>query len=199
MFYGDIQFIDILLFAGIAAFLLYRLNNILGRRTGFDKKSTTSPIENSEISKNKARAEPDKVSIPELEENIKELETAYKTINNFDHAMFLEGAKAAFETILKLFNNGDKEGLKKLLTKDVYKGFCDAIDSNQTKIQKEILSLEIESVKKVWIEGKKIFITIVFLSNQIDPSGENKVTKKDNWTFEKVISSNDPKWLLSLT
>ena len=50
MFYGDIQFIDILLFAGIAAFLLYRLNNILGRRTGFDKKSTASPIENSEIS-----------------------------------------------------------------------------------------------------------------------------------------------------
>ena len=39
MVYGDLQIVDILIFAGIAAFLVFRLRNVLGKRTGFSKKS----------------------------------------------------------------------------------------------------------------------------------------------------------------
>ena len=35
MIYGDLQFFDILIFAGIAAFLIYRLRNVLGKRGWF--------------------------------------------------------------------------------------------------------------------------------------------------------------------
>ena len=38
MVYGDLQFFDIIVFAGIAAFLIYRLRNVLGKRSGFEKK-----------------------------------------------------------------------------------------------------------------------------------------------------------------
>ena len=38
MVYGDLQIVDILIFAGIAAFLVFRLRNVLGKRTGFSKK-----------------------------------------------------------------------------------------------------------------------------------------------------------------
>ena len=39
MVYGDLQFIDLIIFAGVAAFLVYRLRNVLGKRTGFQKKN----------------------------------------------------------------------------------------------------------------------------------------------------------------
>ena len=34
----EVQFFDIIVFAGIAAFLIYRLRNVLGKRSGFEKK-----------------------------------------------------------------------------------------------------------------------------------------------------------------
>ena len=41
MVYGDLQFIDIIIFAGIAVFLIYRLRNVLGKRNGSEKKNIT--------------------------------------------------------------------------------------------------------------------------------------------------------------
>ena len=38
MIYGDLQFFDILIFAAIAGFIIYRLRSVLGKRTGFQKK-----------------------------------------------------------------------------------------------------------------------------------------------------------------
>ena len=38
MLYGDLQFFDIIIFAAIAAFIIYRLRSVLGKRTGFEKK-----------------------------------------------------------------------------------------------------------------------------------------------------------------
>ena len=61
----------------------------------------------------------------------------------------------------------------------------------------KILSIDIELIKKVWVSGKKIFITIIYLSKQINSDNDNQVTKKDSWTFEKNISSSDPRWFLT--
>ena len=38
MVYGDLQFFDIIIFAAIAVFIIYRLRSVLGKRTGFQKK-----------------------------------------------------------------------------------------------------------------------------------------------------------------
>ena len=37
MVYGDLQFFDIIIFAAIAVFLIYRLRKVLGKRTGYQK------------------------------------------------------------------------------------------------------------------------------------------------------------------
>ena len=42
MIYGDLQIFDIIIFAGIAVFLVFRLRNVLGKRTGFEKKLDNS-------------------------------------------------------------------------------------------------------------------------------------------------------------
>ena len=100
MVYGDLQFFDIIIFAGIAIFLVFRLRSVLGKRTGYEKaierptQSAQKENQTTEIKK----------EIPELKEEFIKLKIAYEHLNNFDHKQFLEGAKIAFETIINAFN-----------------------------------------------------------------------------------------------
>ena len=195
MVYGDLQIFDIIVFAGIAVFLVFRLRNVLGKRTGFEKKPNNSagalPTKTKET---KAK------NIPELEEKISKLKTAYETINDFNHKKFLEGAKRAFETIISAFNKGDKKTLKKLVTENVFKSFEEAIDAKNIDSDYQFYSLNIERIEKVFVEGNRIKICIKFISEQFKNNDENTVVKKqDSWTFEKTTSSKDPIWLLSST
>ena len=195
MVYGDLQIFDIIVFAVIAVFLVFRLRNVLGKRTGFEKKpDNNSGAQLAEIKENTAN------NIPELEEKISKLKTAYETINDFNHKKFLEGAKRAFETIINAFNKGDKKTLKKLVAKSVFKSFEEAIDAKNINPDYQFYSLNIERIEKVFVEGNSIKICIKFISEQFKNNDENTVVKKqDNWTFEKTISSKDQNWLLSST
>lgn len=195
MVYGDLQIFDIIVFAGIAVFLVFRLRNVLGKRTGFEKKSNNNvgvqPTKTTEATVK---------SIPELDEKISKLKTAYETIDDFNHKNFLEGAKSAFETIINAFNKGDKKTLKKLVAEDVFKSFEEAIDAKNIDPDYQFYSLNIENIEKVFVEGSRIKICINFVSEQFKNNDENTVVKKqDSWTFEKNISSKDPNWLLSST
>ena len=139
-------------------------------------------------------------NIPELEDKISQLKIAYDTISDFDHKIFLEGAKNAFETIIYAFNKGDKKTLKKLVTKSVFKSFEEAIDAKNINPDYQFYSLNIESIEKVFVEENHIKICIKFISEQFKNNDENTVVKKqDSWTFEKIIKSKDPNWLLSST
>ena len=48
MLYGDLQFFDIIIFAAIAAFIIYRLRSVLGKRTGYEKPSINKKPEPKE-------------------------------------------------------------------------------------------------------------------------------------------------------
>ena len=194
MVYGDLQFFDIVVFAVIAVFLVFRLKNVLGKRTGFQNNAA----------QNISTQQPDRTAkvktIPELDENLSKLKIAYEAIDNFDHKKFLEGAKMAFETIINGFNQGDKKTLKNLLTPEVFKSFEEAINSKSLDPSFQFYSLNIENIENVVIESGYIKICIKFVSEQFKNNDESTVVKKqDVWTFEKAIKSKDPKWLLSST
>jgi len=195
MVYGDLQIVDILIFAGIAAFLVFRLRNVLGKRTGFSKK----PKENFNLVPNEKKDIKIKPA-PELQEKISKLKTAYEAIDDFDHNNFIEGAKNAFETIINAFNKGDKKTLKNLLTPDVFKSFEEAIDSNNIDSDYQFYSLNIKNIESVTLDDGQIKICIKFISEQFKNNDESTVVKKqDVWTFEKAIKSDKPNWLLSST
>jgi len=197
MVYGDLQFVDIIIFAGIAAFLIYRLKNVLGKREGFENKKTTE----SHIKKETDEKPLTKQALtPVLKDNEKKLLTAYENIPNFDHKNFLEGAKFAFETIINAFNNNDKATLKNLLTKDVYNTFEKAIDEGNNNPNFQFYSLIIKEVEDVVVEKNIINITLKVVSEQFKDNDESTVTKKqDTWTFQKNIDSKSTIWLLAST
>tara|TARA_B100001029_G_C14801759_1_gene307516 strand:- start:37 stop:618 length:582 start_codon:yes stop_codon:yes gene_type:complete len=193
MLYGDLQFFDIIIFAAIAGFIIYRLRSVLGKRTGFQKKAKDHKPQYIEEKDQKNQ-------IPSLLENELKLENVYKKVGSFDHRQFIEGAKKAFEIIITSFNNGDKQTLKELVSKEVYKAFEEAIDSKTNNPSSQFYSLVVDGIEDAKVESGLISISINFISEQMLNNDEGKIIKnKDTWTFEKAVNSSSPKWVLTQT
>ena len=193
MLYGDLQFFDIIIFAAIAGFIIYRLRSVLGKRTGFQKDlSQNKPKQDNKTETVK--------EIPSLLDNQLKLQEVYKKVANFDHKQFIEGAKKAFEIIITSFNNGDKKNIKNLVSKDVYTAFEKAIDEKQNDPSSQFYSLIVESIADAKVDNNTISISINFISEQMLGDDEGKIVKnKDTWTFEKPINSSSPIWILTQT
>ena len=111
-------FIDIILLAMFAGFIILRLRNILGRKTGHQGK----PIGKY---------------FPKGMEVLKDIENneAIKT-GNVDEEVkknFLKGANIAYEQIITSFAKGDKKSLKNLLGKNLFNDFAQVIDEREKK------------------------------------------------------------------
>jgi len=193
MVYGDLQFFDIIIFAAIAVFLIYRLRNVLGKKTGYQKNLST----NQHSFEKKV---PKKNYIPQLKDNEQKLLKIYEAVEDFDHKSFLEGAKKAFEIIITAYNQGEKKALKELVSKDVFTAFEEAIENNTNNPNSQFYSLVIDGVEDAKFENNVVKITLRFTSEQFTNNDENTVIKKqDLWTFEKKADSKSPKWILTST
>lgn len=126
---------------------------------------------------------------------------------------FINGAKSAFEMILKSFANEDLETLKFLLAEKIYQGFKAALD--QRRSQEKNLITNLISIEKVQIisvlkVGNIASIAVRLTSQQINyltnKNGQVVEGRKDEilqltdvWTFKKDLTSQNPNWLVSAT
>ena len=193
MIYGDLQFFDIIVFAAIAIFLIYRLRSVLGKRTGFQKTQTTQEAK-------KETHTNDQNPTPQLKESEQKLSVVYLKNKNFDHKQFLEGAKKAFELIITSYNEGNKKTLKELVSKEVFYAFEKSIDEKTNDPNSQFYSLVVDGVENATVENNTMKITLKFTSEQFKDNDEGSITKKqDTWTFEKKIDSKNPAWILTST
>ncbi len=193
MVYGDLQFFDIIVFAAIAVFLIYRLRSVLGKRTGYE------PVHTQQKTPTKKPKTPKKET-PPLSDSEEKLSKIYEELDDFDHKLFIDGAKKAFEIILTAYNQGDKKTLKPLVSKDVFTAFENAIDQKLNNPNAQFFSLLVNGVEDAKIENNKIKISIKFTSEQLVNDDENTIIKKqDVWTFEKHKESKSPTWALIAT
>ena len=193
MVYGDLQFFDIIVFAVIAIFIIYRLRGVLGKRTGYQKNLTT----NQYSEEKKAQT---KKNTPELKDNEQKLLKIYEVVEDFDHKFFLDGAKKAFEIIISAYNQGEKKTLKGLVSKDVFDAFEKAIDNKTNNPNSQFYSLVIDGVEDAKVENNVVKITLRFTSEQFTNDDENTVIKKqDLWTFEKKADNKSLEWILTST
>ena len=193
MVYGDLQFFDIIIFAVIAIFIIYRLRSVLGKRTGYQKNLTTNQY-------SEEKKEQIKKNTPQLKDNEQKLLKIYEVVEDFDHKSFLDGAKKAFEIIISAYNQGEKKTLKGLVSKDVFVAFEKAIDNKTNNPNSHFYSLVIDGVEDAKVENNVVKITLRFTSEQLTNNDENTIIKKqDLWTFEKKIDSKSPEWILTST
>ena len=188
-------FIDIILLAMFAGFIILRLRNILGRKTGHQGKPIGRYFaKGMEVLKDTENNEA--IRSGNVDENAKK--------------QFLKGAEIAYEQIVTSFAKGDKISLKNLLEKNMFSRFSEVIDERKNKkLKNETTFIGIKSAKI--LEFKKIEniykVTVNFVSeiitcvkdknNQIiEGSPDTIKTVNDVWKFSKNMWSQNPTWYL---
>ena len=201
---NSFPYLDILIFGVIAIFLIFRLKNILGTKTGFEENNINEKSGNEKYSNVVTL----KSKVDDLE-NI-ELNKILKVDPNFDMVDFLSGSKTFFEMVLKGFVDGNLENIKNFTKASVLQSFKTAI--NDRNKEQETLIIDLKSIQKNEITKSKISrtaikINVIFESMQvralldkngtiIDGDRENEILVKDEWIFERKINENNPNWTL---
>tara|TARA_B110000438_G_C15784822_1_gene637926 strand:+ start:1086 stop:1688 length:603 start_codon:yes stop_codon:yes gene_type:complete len=188
-------FIDIILLAMFAGFIILRLRNILGRKTGHEGKQMSKYF-------------PKGVEVLKDIENNESIKN--DNVNEEAKKQFLKGAEIAYEQIVTSFAKGDKNSLKPLLEKEMFKRFSQVIDernTNQTKHETTFIGLKsakilefkkIENIYKVSVNFVSEIITCVKDKNNKVVEGNPDVIKtvSDVWKFSKNMWSQNPSWYL---
>ena len=122
------QVLQLIIFAGLAAIVLYQLYSVLGRRKGLqpEDRQTVEPIERRAAAPVLGDTVDDGVELTGLAA-VRAKDPA------FDVSGFLNGAKAAYEMIVKAFAEGDRATLKNLLAPPVLASFEEVIDKRQAE------------------------------------------------------------------
>ena len=194
---SNFGYIDIILLAMIAGFIILRLRSILGRKTGHEDKIYP------------------RFSEKKFEEFTKQQEVRFKKqssneLEGEEKEKFIKGAEIAYETIITNFAKGTLKDIKSLLDKNVYQQFEDAIkDREAKKLFSETTFIGISSaeVKKHEQNKNMLEVTVEFVSEIISCvkdkddkviSGDPEKIKKvlDTWKFSKDSRSANPNWLL---
>ena len=188
------EYIDIILLAMIAGFIFLRLRGILGKKSGFEGKTSAQ--------------------FKEVLKNIK-VEQPRKSNEVFDTSAqeeFLKGAKIAYETIITDFSDNDNKitTSRPLLNGQIYSQFDQALKERNSRGHfAEITFIGINSAKIK--EHKKIGnilnVTVDFIAEVITCikdkekkiiSGDPEKIKKiyDTWVFSRDTTSVNPNWQL---
>ncbi len=217
---GDgFQYLDIVLFAVIAGFLILRLRSVLGRRTGNERRRDPfvppKPEGATENVVSLPRGRPS-VGTPPANPSAAAATPGARlkaADPRFDGAAFLAGARGAFEIIVNAFAKGDTAALQPLLSDGVYASFAEAIRARLAQhetFETNLLTIKTVELVDGEIEGDAAFATVKFVSDQtnvtraadgsvVDGDPDRVMDKTDLWTFSRPLRSADPNWTLVAT
>jgi predicted lipid-binding transport protein (Tim44 family) len=193
------QALQLLIFAALAAVVLYQLYAVLGRRVGRqppDNSPATTPAAGRPATAAEAA---DGVTLGGL--------AALKARDaGFDLNHFLAGARTAYETIVRAFAAGDRAALAGLLAAPVSEAFEAAMAERESEGRSgtaEFLHPPRADVDMAEVDGETARIRVRFLaefrSRSKGPEGEAVDDRRtaELWTFERNLASKDPNWILA--
>lgn len=215
--------IQLLVLAGIAVFLILRLRNVLGTRSGYEKP----PVEGarrSESARDKRpefeviEGGPDRDIVDHVDDgsdDAKALASMKMAEPGFNVTEFLSGARQAYEMILTDFEKGDISDVRFILAPDVAEAFDSVIAEREA--QGLVIEFEMVGVRETSLiearfdqEESRAEITVRFLGEMTtavrDSAGEiiegdsgQIKRQRDAWTFSRVMGADDPNWQLVAT
>lgn len=209
----------------IAVVVFLQLRSVLGKRTGFERPPfdpyslETKKPENEKQTDNviampqrETKAADDFSDIDSVAPQGSEINLSLRAIRQTDSSFsprsFLDGARIAYEMVVTAFANGDKKGLKSLLSNEVYNGFSKAIDTRKTNGEEvhftfvgidniEIANAEMQGDDaQITVRIKSEIISAIYQDGNklIDGDPEAIAEIKDIWIFARNTRSNDPNW-----
>ena len=202
----SLPFIDIIIFAIIAIFLVYRLKSILGQNSDGNKQNNKINIGKKDFT-NVVKLGNRQSDVNDKKIN---MDSIYIEDPTFNEKEFLKGAQNFFEMVINSFVKGDLKNVEMYIDSKLNKNFQLVIDERL----KEEESLDINIIKTISISIKDVKklknflrVSVLFETEQIkvlkDKKGEiidgdqkKSILVKDLWTFEKKIQSEDLNWIL---
>lgn len=197
-----LQVLELVIFAALAAVVLFQLYTVLGRRVGRqpeDAAEAERPRPAGDIEARRSEEPAEAVPL-----------TGVAAIQARDPAFevgrFLAGARAAYEMIARAFAEGDRFALKSLVSPSVYQTFDTAISAREADGRSETVEFlhppraDLESAD---MSGNLARARVRFLaemrSRSKGPEGEAVEDRRtaEIWTFERAVDSRDPNWALA--
>ena len=202
----SLPFIDIIIFAIIAIFLVYRLKSILGQNSDGNEQNNKIDIGKKEFT-NVIKLDNKKTAISDIKTNKDLIKIEDPTFNEKE---FLKGAHNFFEMVINSFLKGDLKDIAQYIDDKLIKNFQSVI--NERLQEEETLKIKILKMHSITINDVKklknlLRISVLFESEQIkvlkdkkgkiiDGDQKKSILVKDLWTFEKEITSKDLNWIL---
>lgn len=206
--------LTILILAGITVFLLLKLKNVLGTKTGHERPPT-------QVQRQAETPRPRPVEVveePETDDSDPKA-AAFARMRQvepgFAPGEFESGARKAYEMLLMAFENGDKKTLEQYLSPDVYQSFASVIDQRADEgltVDARFIGLrearitgarfdEEDGVAEIDMHFVAEVVTVVRDSEHRIVEGDpNEVRREyDDWTFGRQMGAKDPNWLLIST
>ena len=202
----SLPFIDIIIFAIIAIFLVYRLKSILGQNSDGNEQNNKIDIGKKDFTNVV------KLGNRQSDSNDKKTnkDSIYSEDPTFNEKEFLKGAQNFFEMVIDSFVKGELKNIEMYIDNKLIKNFQLAIDERLQ--EKETLDINIIKMISIRIEDVKklknfLRVSVLFESEQIkvlkdkegkiiDGDQKKSILVKDLWTFEKKIQSKDLNWIL---
>ncbi len=204
----------LLIFSGVALFVIWRLISVLGTRTGHEQRRDLDGVQRSSKAA-EARAETASAApASEKPAPVSPAAAPLKAVDpGFDENAFLEGARVAYEMIVEAFAAGDLKSIRRFLSQSVYDAFKSAVSDRESRglvAELKFVGVENAAIVKSSAEGDQMTAVADFASNQVRVTRdkEGKVIEgdparidlvKDRWTFARKIASADPNWVLVAT
>ena len=204
-----VQF-QLVIFAVIAAIVLFQLYNVLGKKVG------RQPQEDAKAPVLPATTPEGQPKVPALDAAVLAAAASLRARDPaFDPAKFIEGARQAYETIVRGYASGDRAALKPLLTPTVLASFETGIAARETRgetEQVEFLHPPRADLEVASAEGDRAVAKVRFLAEirskilppeaeatpgaPAEPRIEERRTA-EHWTFERTLGAADPNWVLA--
>lgn len=195
-----LQVLELLIFAVLAAVVLFQLYSVLGRKVG------RQPEDNPDSAKRPALDAPPTTRLPADSPALSGLAVIKTKDSAFDTDAFLAGARSAFQTIVKAFAAADRDVLRPLLSPNVFTAFEAVMVQREAEGRTETVEFmqppraDLEDSK---VEGDVASLKVRFLaefrSRSKGPEGEAVDDRRtaEVWTFERSLAGRDPSWILA--
>ncbi|WP_249138053.1 TIM44-related membrane protein TimA [Phenylobacterium montanum] len=193
------QVLELLILAVLAAVVLYQLYAVLGRRVGRQPEDgLTAPVHRvgaPAAPQPEAEAEPQPAGVAAIRARDA----------SFDIGRFLDGARIAYETIVKAFAEGDRETLRRLVSEEVFARFDPVIAARAAENRHETVEFvhpartDLDFAEVVGdLARAKVRFLAELRSRTHGPEGEAVDERRtaEIWTFERYFTSRDPNWTL---
>lgn len=213
------SFLQLLVLAGIAIFLILKLRSVLGTRDGFEKPPAPQDAARPRLVDTAASGSAGDADITDhvpagsssalALAQIKKLEPAFSVTE------FLGGARGAYEMILMAFQNAELDRIRPFLTADVEDSFGAAIADRESKgltFEAKFSGISEMTLEEAKFDTVSRFaeLTVRFLGEQtvvvrnkagevVEGSPTAIKRQRDTWTFERQIGASDPNWQLAAT